>query len=91
MIDVNTENVPSLSRKVHVTVDSYRNKPDRFSPRGCALSLPATVPRGFPPLLASARLSFFEQSSLLPGPSDVGYKKCRKKRVGGEKKVGETL
>lgn len=54
------------------------------------------VPRSFSLLLASARLSFFEQSSLLPGPSDVCYKKCKKKRErgernDGEKKVGETL
>lgn len=34
-------------------------------------------------LLACARLSFFEQSSLLPGSSDVSYKKCKKKREEG--------
>ena len=81
--------IKRLSRKFHVTIDLETNPID-FHP-AVVLWLPFTVPRGFPPFLANARLSFFEQSSLLPGPSDVSYKKCRKKKVGGEKKVGETL
>jgi len=90
MIDINRENVVGrLSRKFHVTIDLETNPID-FRPV-VVLWFPFTVRCSFPPLLANARLSFFEQSSLLPGPSDVSDKKCRKKKVGGEKKVGETL
>lgn len=81
IIDINMGNVAKIIWKI-----PYRMVDPETNPTDFCCSRP-----GFPPLLARARLSFFEQSSLLPGPSDVSYKKCRKKRVGGEKKAGETL